>query len=247
MVMADVDGIRERYQRPSEFLDERGSAVVCRDGSAVGRVLWCNGSGGGDRDCAEHDQPRHRRAEGGSFGERIRRAGGGRKRAVDHRPGLLAAFETLIEDAIRGDPEAPLRWVSRSQRNIAEALRRQGFEASAPAISVDMGLRMSERVRPERSMLDGVARRYRQHRIGSARYRSAVACRAGAEEAKRMAPFTVTLSSSVGAGAMSALCQEATNGPVPMRFATNPCPRLQKSIRSPPFRRWRRSEVARYD
>ena len=29
-----------------------------------------------------------------------------------------------------GDPESPLRWVSRSQRNIAEALRRQGFEIS---------------------------------------------------------------------------------------------------------------------
>src|SRR3984893_18224288 len=36
----------------------------------------------------------------------------------------------LIEDAIRGDPEVPLRWVSRSQRNIAEALRRQGFQVS---------------------------------------------------------------------------------------------------------------------
>jgi hypothetical protein len=38
--------------------------------------------------------------------------------------------EGLIEDAIRGDPEAPLRWVSRSQRNIAEALRRHGFQVS---------------------------------------------------------------------------------------------------------------------
>ena len=43
---------------------------------------------------------------------------------------MLAALEALIEDAIRGDPESPLRWVSRSQRNIAEALRRQGFEVS---------------------------------------------------------------------------------------------------------------------
>jgi len=42
----------------------------------------------------------------------------------------VAALEGLIEDAIRGDPEAPLRWVSRSQRNIAAALRRQGFQVS---------------------------------------------------------------------------------------------------------------------
>ena len=53
---------------------------------------------------------------------RIRRPGGGRKRAVDHQPGLLPALEALIEAAIRGDPETPLRWVSRSQRNIAEGI-----------------------------------------------------------------------------------------------------------------------------
>ena len=64
------------------------------------------------------------------LGGAVRRPGGGRKRAVETQPGLLAALEALIEDAIRGDPEAPLRWVSRSQRNIAEALRRQGFEVS---------------------------------------------------------------------------------------------------------------------
>src|ERR1700732_402831 len=70
------------------------------------------------------------------IGHRIRRAGGGRKRAVEQQPGLLAALEALIDCAIRGDPEAPLRWVSRSQRNIAEALRRQGFKVSQKLVGV---------------------------------------------------------------------------------------------------------------
>ena len=64
------------------------------------------------------------------IGRGIRRCGAGRKRETERQPGLLAALEGLIEDAIRGDPEVPLRWVSRSQRNIAEALRRQGFQVS---------------------------------------------------------------------------------------------------------------------
>jgi hypothetical protein len=42
----------------------------------------------------------------------------------------------LVEDAIRGDPEAPLRWVSRSQRTLAEALRRQGFEVSQKLVGL---------------------------------------------------------------------------------------------------------------
>jgi hypothetical protein len=71
-----------------------------------------------------------------AIGHRIRRAGGGRKRAVARQPGLLAALEALIDCAIRGDPEAPLRWVSRSQRNIAEALRRRGFQVSQKLVGL---------------------------------------------------------------------------------------------------------------
>ena len=63
-------------------------------------------------------------------GTRIRREGGGRKRAVVLQPELPAALEALIEDAIRGDLETPLRWVSRSQRRLARALGERGFAVS---------------------------------------------------------------------------------------------------------------------
>ena len=47
-----------------------------------------------------------------------------------HQPGLPAALEALIEDAIRGDPCSPLRWVSRSQRHLVKALAARGFKVS---------------------------------------------------------------------------------------------------------------------
>ena len=62
--------------------------------------------------------------------------GGGRKSAVVLQPGLLSALEELIEGAIRGDPQSPLRWVSRSQRNIATALRQQGFAVSQKLVGL---------------------------------------------------------------------------------------------------------------
>jgi hypothetical protein len=49
---------------------------------------------------------------------------------VVHQPGLPAALEALIEDAIRGDPCSPLRWVSRSQRHLVKALIAQEFKVS---------------------------------------------------------------------------------------------------------------------
>src|SRR3954468_1502335 len=63
------------------------------------------------------------------LGSRIRRPGGGRKPAVETQPGLLEALGELVQSAIRGDPEAALLWVSKSQRHLARALTERGFAA----------------------------------------------------------------------------------------------------------------------
>ena len=47
------------------------------------------------------------------------------------QPGLLGALRRLIVSAIRGDPQADLLWVSRSQRHLAASLAEQGYRASA--------------------------------------------------------------------------------------------------------------------
>jgi transposase len=61
---------------------------------------------------------------------RIRRAGGGRKRTVDLDLTLRRDLEALIEPTSRGDPESPLRWTTRSVRNLAAELQRQGHGVS---------------------------------------------------------------------------------------------------------------------
>ena len=131
--MIDVEGLRTRYARMVPFLDERGRRLF-----VAGEALSL-GHGGVTAAAAATGMARSTinrgmaelKAGRDDLGGAVRRPGGGRQRAVETQPGLLAALEALIEDAIRGDPEAPpLRWVSRSQRNIAEALRCQGFEVS---------------------------------------------------------------------------------------------------------------------
>ena len=53
---------------------------------------------------------------------RSRRAGGGRKRAIDLDPGLIDALEALVDPDSRGDPESPLRWTTKSTRDLADTL-----------------------------------------------------------------------------------------------------------------------------
>jgi transposase len=66
---------------------------------------------------------------------RARRVGGGRKRAVDLDPGLRPALLALVEPDERGDPMSPLRWTTKSTRNLAGELTRQGHKVSADVVA----------------------------------------------------------------------------------------------------------------
>jgi transposase len=65
---------------------------------------------------------------------RVRRPGGGRKSAEETDPALLPALMALVEPDERGDPMSPLRWTTKSLRNLAEELTRQGHVVSAVTV-----------------------------------------------------------------------------------------------------------------
>ncbi len=65
---------------------------------------------------------------------RVRRPGGGRRRLVESNVELLAALESLVEPATRGDPMCPLRWTCKSKENLARALAGQGHAVSASTV-----------------------------------------------------------------------------------------------------------------
>ena len=71
---------------------------------------------------------------------RVRRPGGGRKRADAKDPNLLPALEHLVAPATRGDPMSPLRWTSKSTKKLADELTRQGHPASARTVARLLGV-----------------------------------------------------------------------------------------------------------
>ncbi len=66
---------------------------------------------------------------------RVRRPGGGRKRTLKKDPTLLADLEGLVEPSASGDPESPLRWTSKSVRQLAEALQSMGHAVSRQLVA----------------------------------------------------------------------------------------------------------------
>jgi transposase len=61
---------------------------------------------------------------------RVRRPGGGRKRLAEKDPTLVSDLERLVEADVRGDPERPLRWSSKSAAKLAGGLREAGHQVA---------------------------------------------------------------------------------------------------------------------
>jgi len=114
------------------LLDERsrrlvlGMAAEAEGKGGTGRVAaltgasWQTVANGKAELAAEEELPPGRR----------RRPGGGRKRLADSDPGLAGALEALVRDAVRGDPESPLTWTTRSAEHLAGELTAAGHPCS---------------------------------------------------------------------------------------------------------------------
>jgi len=65
---------------------------------------------------------------------RIRKIGGGRKKTVDKMPKIEETLAKLIEPAVRGEPDSPLLWTSKSLRNLSTELKENGFIVSHTSV-----------------------------------------------------------------------------------------------------------------
>ena len=114
------------------LLDERsrrlvlGMAAEAEGDGGTGRVAALAGASwqtvaNGKAELAAGQEP----AQG-----RTRQPGGGRKRLEESDPGLAEALESLVRDAMRGDPESPLTWTTRSAERLAAELTAAGHPCS---------------------------------------------------------------------------------------------------------------------
>ena len=130
--MIDTLAIRARFEALAPLLDERARRLfAASEARAAGRggILAVSHVTGVARSTIGRGLAELRRGEVQPSG-RIRRPGGGRRPKIETEPGLLEALATLVQSAIRGDPQAALLWVSKSQRHLARALAERGFTAS---------------------------------------------------------------------------------------------------------------------
>jgi hypothetical protein len=130
--VVDEVGLRTRFSALAPFLDERLRRVwAAAEARAIGR--------GGIEAVHRVTGLAHKTIRAGvadldddelAASGRVRRPGGGRTAEVVKDPELIDDLRALVEDATRGDPESPLLWVSRSVRNLSDALVERGHRAN---------------------------------------------------------------------------------------------------------------------
>jgi hypothetical protein len=131
-----VEGVRERWLAISGELDERrrrlwagteARAIGYRGVSVVHRAT------GLSRTTVAKGVAELESAQALEAG-RVRRPGGGRRRAEDADPRIVEELERLVDPVTRGDPESALRWTAKSCASLAGELAARGFAVGANTV-----------------------------------------------------------------------------------------------------------------
>ncbi len=124
--------IKQKFNQLNPVLDERSrrlwAATEAKEIGWGGTLLVSKATGISRNTIAkgikELDEPTK------NTGSRLRKEGGGRKKNTEKDPTLKTALDQLVEPTTSGDPETPLKYTSKSLRNLAQELITQGHQTS---------------------------------------------------------------------------------------------------------------------
>ena len=135
--MGDLAGVRDRFSALAGVLDERSRRLLAAAESRVwgaGGISAVTRATGLSRQVIRQGLKELSEPAVHPVG-RIRRPGGGRKKAKQKDPTLVGDLEKLVEPTTRGHPETCLRWTCKSVRKLAEELNRLGHQVSYPVVA----------------------------------------------------------------------------------------------------------------
>ena len=135
--MADIAAITARFDALKTLLDERSRRlVVAAESHAIGKggISLVAKATGISRPVIRQGITELKDATPLAPG-RVRKEGGGRKRAIDKDLSLKTDLEALLDSTTRGDPEAALRWTCKSVRQLTGELNRMKHPVSHQVVA----------------------------------------------------------------------------------------------------------------
>jgi hypothetical protein len=137
IAVADIAAITARFDALKTLLDERSRRLVAAaESRAIGKggISIVAKATGISRPVIRQGMADLQNPTALPAG-RVRREGGGRKRAVDKDAALKTDLEYLLESTTRGDPQAALRWTCKSVRQLTAELKRMNHAVSHQVVA----------------------------------------------------------------------------------------------------------------
>jgi len=135
--MGDLTDVRDRFRLLEVVLDERSRRLLAAAESkawGLGGISAVSRATGMSRQVIRQGLKELLQPPSHPAG-RVRRPGGGRKKAEHKDTALLADLEKLVEPTTRGHPETCLRWTCYSVRKLAADLNQRGHRVSYPVVA----------------------------------------------------------------------------------------------------------------
>ncbi len=156
--MIDESAIRMRFEVLAPVLDEQGrrrfaaAEAMAAGPGGVSAVMRATGIARstirrGLDELADGDAP---------DGERVRRAGGGRKPLSATDASLVDDLRSLVEPQTRGDPQSPLLWTCKSLRKLSQSLRDMGHKIGRTVVG-ELLYRLDYRLQANRKTREGTS------------------------------------------------------------------------------------------
>jgi transposase len=131
-IQAKIDEIKTKYELISPHLNERSKRLfAASEALALGYkgITLVSKATGLSRPtittgCKELELKQELEVE------KTRHKGGGRKTIEEKYPDIMDALAQMIDSTTFGDPEKPLQWTCKSQRNLTEELNEKGYKVS---------------------------------------------------------------------------------------------------------------------
>src|SRR5713101_2542275 len=157
--MPDAAALANKFEVLARVLDERTRRLVAAaeaEAMGFGGISAVAEASGLSRGTVIRGMAEIKTAPQSARGQRIRRKGAGRKRAVDQDATLKRDLEALVEPVTRGDPESALRWTCKSVRQLATELKRTGHPTSHRMVA-ELLHQMDYSLQANRKTLEGAA------------------------------------------------------------------------------------------
>jgi len=143
--MSSLD-LKERYEKLQPFLNEKARRMFAAVEASVlgwgGRKIVHEATGMSYLTIAkglEELNESQTKPDEAVSDSKIRKPGGGRKKAVEKTPQIKEVLGKLLEPFTRGDPESPLKWTCKSTRRLSEELKAQGLLVSHTVVAELLG------------------------------------------------------------------------------------------------------------